>query len=168
MPCSCDSPLPRVPKLLRCRVFVCVSYTNHLLHSQLLLLICSQAINALNGIDFNGYTLRANSAGEKPGFGSPGGFGSPRGGDRPARNDDATCFVANLPFSADENSLREVFQGVGPVKSVRLISDRETGRPKGFSGLRFLLLLLDILRYPLDLVMWNSTQLTRLPKLLRK
>ena len=41
-------------------------------------------------------------------------------------------YVGNLPFSADEASVRELFAQHGTVDSVALISDRETGRPRGF------------------------------------
>ncbi len=41
-------------------------------------------------------------------------------------------YVGNLPFSATEDSVRELFQQHGTVESVNLISDRETGRPRGF------------------------------------
>jgi len=41
-------------------------------------------------------------------------------------------YVGNLPFSADEASVRTLFEQHGPVDSVSLINDRETGRPRGF------------------------------------
>lgn len=41
-------------------------------------------------------------------------------------------YVGNLPFSANEESLREAFSQVGTVESARIITDRETGRSKGF------------------------------------
>lgn len=41
-------------------------------------------------------------------------------------------FVGNLPFSAVEDEVRELFEQHGAVHSVRLINDRETGRPRGF------------------------------------
>ncbi len=41
-------------------------------------------------------------------------------------------FVGNLAFSATEDELRELFEKHGTVNSVKLISDRETGRPRGF------------------------------------
>ncbi len=41
-------------------------------------------------------------------------------------------YVGNLPFSASEDAVRELFEQHGTVVSVRLISDRETGRPRGF------------------------------------
>lgn len=42
-------------------------------------------------------------------------------------------YVGNLPFSADEASVRTLFEQHGTVESVALIMDRETGRPRGFA-----------------------------------
>ena len=41
-------------------------------------------------------------------------------------------YVGNLPFSATEDQVRELFASHGEVSSVNLITDRETGRPRGF------------------------------------
>lgn len=41
-------------------------------------------------------------------------------------------YVGNLPFSADEAAVRQLFEQHGKVESVALINDRETGRPRGF------------------------------------
>jgi RNA recognition motif-containing protein len=41
-------------------------------------------------------------------------------------------YVGNLPFSADEESVRSLFAQHGTVDSVNLIMDRDTGRPRGF------------------------------------
>jgi cold-inducible RNA-binding protein len=41
-------------------------------------------------------------------------------------------YVGNLPFSATEAALNEMFTQAGTVDSVRLITDRDTGRSKGF------------------------------------
>jgi len=41
-------------------------------------------------------------------------------------------YVGNLPFSANENEIRELFAQHGTVESVSLITDRDTGRPRGF------------------------------------
>ena len=41
-------------------------------------------------------------------------------------------FVGNLPFRASEDEVRELFEPYGTVHSVALITDRETGRPRGF------------------------------------
>ncbi len=41
-------------------------------------------------------------------------------------------YVGNLPFSATEDEVRNMFAEHGAVNSVNLITDRETGRPRGF------------------------------------
>ncbi|MCB9465788.1 MAG: RNA-binding protein [Candidatus Eisenbacteria bacterium] len=41
-------------------------------------------------------------------------------------------YVGNLPFSATEDEINQVFSQHGTVHSVKLINDRETGRPRGF------------------------------------
>lgn len=41
-------------------------------------------------------------------------------------------YVGNLPFNATEDEVRELFAPFGEVDAVRLITDRETGRPRGF------------------------------------
>jgi len=42
-------------------------------------------------------------------------------------------YVGNLPFSADEDQVRALFEQNGrSVVDVKLVTDRETGRPRGF------------------------------------
>ncbi len=41
-------------------------------------------------------------------------------------------YVGNLPFSASDDQIRSLFGEHGTVESVNLITDRETGRPRGF------------------------------------
>ncbi|MFP4317181.1 MAG: RNA recognition motif domain-containing protein [Desulfovibrionales bacterium] len=41
-------------------------------------------------------------------------------------------YVGNLPFSVTEEELRDLFAQYGEVETVKLISDRVTGRPRGF------------------------------------
>ncbi|MBM4219032.1 MAG: RNA-binding protein [Gammaproteobacteria bacterium] len=41
-------------------------------------------------------------------------------------------YVGNLPFSATEAQVRDLFAQHGAVESVALPADRETGRPRGF------------------------------------
>jgi len=43
-----------------------------------------------------------------------------------------TIYVGNLPFTSTEDELRDLFAQHGTVYSVKLISDRDTGRPRGF------------------------------------
>ena len=41
-------------------------------------------------------------------------------------------YVGNLSFQTTETELRELFGQSGPVETVRIITDRDTGRSKGF------------------------------------
>ncbi len=41
-------------------------------------------------------------------------------------------FVGNISFKATEDALREAFSRFGEVESVKLITDAQTGQPKGF------------------------------------
>lgn len=41
-------------------------------------------------------------------------------------------YVGNLPFTATSESLSEVFSAFGTVDSSKIITDRDTGRSKGF------------------------------------
>jgi cold-inducible RNA-binding protein len=41
-------------------------------------------------------------------------------------------YVGNLPFSATDEDVTQLFGQHGTVHSVALINDRETGRPRGF------------------------------------
>lgn len=41
-------------------------------------------------------------------------------------------YVGNIPFSFDDNELRKVFEPYGQVLSSRVITDRGSGRSKGF------------------------------------
>jgi RNA recognition motif-containing protein len=41
-------------------------------------------------------------------------------------------YVGNLPYSVDSSELQDLFGAHGPVTSAQVISDRDTGRSKGF------------------------------------
>ena len=41
-------------------------------------------------------------------------------------------YVGNLPFSATEDGLRDHFAQCGEVVSVKIVTDRDTGRSRGF------------------------------------
>jgi RNA recognition motif-containing protein len=43
-----------------------------------------------------------------------------------------SIYVGNLPFSASENEVTELFASHGEVLKVSLPIDRDTGRPRGF------------------------------------
>jgi len=42
-------------------------------------------------------------------------------------------FVGNLDFGATESSLRTLFEPYGKVERVNLVTDRDTGRARGFA-----------------------------------
>ena len=46
-----------------------------------------------------------------------------------------TLYVGNLPYAVKEEELREVFQEYGTVVSIKVITDKYTGRSKGFGFL---------------------------------
>ena len=41
-------------------------------------------------------------------------------------------YVGNLPWSTGDGDLEALFAGIGQVNSARVITDRETGRSRGF------------------------------------
>jgi cold-inducible RNA-binding protein len=41
-------------------------------------------------------------------------------------------YVGNLPYSVTELELRDLFAGLGTVTDAKIVTDRETGRPRGF------------------------------------
>jgi len=49
----------------------------------------------------------------------------------------SVLFVGNLSFNANEDALWEVFAEYGDIKSVRVPTDRESGRAKGFAYVEF-------------------------------
>ena len=46
-------------------------------------------------------------------------------------------YVGNLPYSTSEEDLRNLFSQYGNVESVAVITDRDTGRSKGFGFVEF-------------------------------
>lgn len=46
-------------------------------------------------------------------------------------------YVGNISFSATESELENLFSGYGELEEVKMIADRETGRPRGFAFLTF-------------------------------
>jgi RNA recognition motif-containing protein len=44
-----------------------------------------------------------------------------------------SIYVGNLPFTASEDEVRGLFSAYGNVQAVKIVTDRETGRPRGFA-----------------------------------
>ncbi|MFC2115998.1 RNA recognition motif domain-containing protein [Bacteroidota bacterium] len=43
-----------------------------------------------------------------------------------------TLYVGNIPYGVKEEELKEVFQEFGTVISIKIVTDKYTGRSKGF------------------------------------
>ena len=41
-------------------------------------------------------------------------------------------YVGNLPYSIDRDQLREIFAQYGEVRAARIVTERETGKSKGY------------------------------------
>jgi nucleolin len=85
----------------------------------------AQAIQQLNGVELHGHILSVTEARPRPE--SSAGRGMP-----PSR-----LFVGNLPYDATGAELQALFSSVGPVASVFLPVDRESGKPRGFAFVDF-------------------------------
>jgi nucleolin len=48
-----------------------------------------------------------------------------------------SVFVGNLPFSATEDDLKQLFADCGEIEGARIATDRETGRARGFGYVDF-------------------------------
>lgn len=46
-------------------------------------------------------------------------------------------YVGNLEWTIDDDKLNEIFSEIGKVVSARVLSDRETGRSRGFGFVEF-------------------------------
>jgi len=84
-----------------------------------------KAITQLNRANLNGHTLSISEARPRP-------ESSAERGTPPAR-----LFVGNLPYSVTAAELKEFFSSVGPVSSVILPVERESGKPRGFAFVEF-------------------------------
>jgi RNA recognition motif-containing protein len=46
-------------------------------------------------------------------------------------------FIGSLAYATTDDSLREFFAAIGPVASARVVTDRDSGRSKGFGFVEF-------------------------------
>jgi RNA recognition motif-containing protein len=46
-------------------------------------------------------------------------------------------YVGNMPYSMTEGDLKDLFEEYGAIASVAVITDRATGRPRGFGFVEF-------------------------------
>lgn len=90
-------------------------------------------IDALDGTDLGGRVLKVNypqSQADKPRFER----GERREDRRPSRRfeDPNKLFVGNLTWACDEVALETLFADFGKVVEAKIVTDRETGRSRGF------------------------------------
>ena len=52
--------------------------------------------------------------------------------------EDRRIYVGNLPFKVDGEHLRQMFEQFGEIRELKIATDRETGRSKGFGFVEFL------------------------------
>jgi len=90
------------------------------------------AIEGLNGAEMGGRMLNVNAA--RPRTERRGGGGGPRAsGRRPGgHRSGVSVYVGNLPYEVTEDQLRELFAPHGAVNNVSIVTDRMTGRTRGF------------------------------------
>lgn len=46
-------------------------------------------------------------------------------------------FVGNLYYTITEEDIKQLFEKVGPVANVRIVVDKDTGRPRGFAFVEY-------------------------------
>lgn len=56
---------------------------------------------------------------------------------KPESNGSKSIFVGNLSWNVDQDWLGTIFESIGGVTSARIITDRDSGRPKGFGYVDF-------------------------------
>ena len=47
-------------------------------------------------------------------------------------------FVGNVTFNTTEEQLHEIFSFIGPIKNIRILVDKDSGRPKGFAFIEYM------------------------------
>ena len=77
---------------------------------------------SLNGTLIHGRHLRVDRVDKK--VGSPG-------------EHQRSVFIGNLPFTADEEKMREIFSSCGDIEAVRIVRDSKSGVGKGFGFVKF-------------------------------
>ncbi|KAJ1938700.1 hypothetical protein EC988_007513, partial [Linderina pennispora] len=65
-----------------------------------------------------------------------------------------TLFIGNLSFQSSEDSIRAAFAECGTITDIRLATDRDTGRPKGFGHIQF-----STVEEAQEAMKWNQSEL---------
>jgi len=101
----------------------------------------SKACAEKNGLDVGGRSIGVEIANTGPGAprASPGASAGGAGAfaSRPANEPSNNLFIGNLSFDADEESIKSALAHIAEVVHVRIATDKETGRMKGFGHVEF-------------------------------
>jgi RNA recognition motif-containing protein len=52
-------------------------------------------------------------------------------------NEAMRIYIGNLPWKMNADDLRDLFIGFGAIREIRIVTDRETGRSKGFGFIEY-------------------------------
>ncbi|EGT45576.1 hypothetical protein CAEBREN_06918 [Caenorhabditis brenneri] len=55
----------------------------------------------------------------------------------PNERSQRSVFVGNISYDVTEDTIRAMFSKAGPVMSIKMVHDRETGKPKGYGFIEF-------------------------------
>ncbi|KAI7823754.1 hypothetical protein BX661DRAFT_186388 [Kickxella alabastrina] len=104
---------------------------------------------AATGLEIDGREIRIDetTSTSRPRAAAP-------GGDKPASAPSKVLFIGNLSFNSTEDSIRGAFTECGEVVSVRVITDRDTGRMKGYGYIEF-----DTVESATSAMQWNNSDL---------
>ncbi|MCL4145147.1 UNVERIFIED_CONTAM: hypothetical protein GTU68_000175 [Idotea baltica] len=84
-----------------------------------------EAVENLNGHEISGRPLKVNKARPRE--------NNFNNRDRGGRDNRWNIYVGNLPYNLSEGELENLFAEYGSVDSVKIISDKFTGKSKGFA-----------------------------------
>lgn len=101
----------------------------------------AKAYEGKKGTDIDGRTINVDYASGRPSNNQAGPKDRVNArarsfGDQASPESD-TLFVGNIPFSANEDNLRDLFGETGSIMGIRLPTDVESGRPKGFGYVQY-------------------------------
>lgn len=123
---------PTHNKMLTCVRFGYVEFTNAA--------DAAKAYEAKKGAEIDGRTINLDYATQRPsreaGAKDRVNARARSFGDQASPESD-TLFVGNIPFGASEDNLRDLFGEAGNIMGIRLPTDAESGRPKGFGYVQF-------------------------------
>ncbi len=49
------------------------------------------------------------------------------------KQENQKLYVGSLPYKTTEDDLQQIFSQFGPIKSIKIVIDRDTGQSKGFA-----------------------------------